>query len=257
MANRVAAFYCVYDDDEWLRYSLQSVYPAVAAIYFFVSCRPWRGPLTDNRGTLECIRSFPDPESKIKLIQGEWEDEVVQRNDAIALMAKDGFEYGFIVDADEIDDTESLKNMINFALQSPEVGCWHCWFVVFWKSHRFRIDPPENHHPPVLLKLGTGDFKEYRNCKSHSHRLIPAEVGVCFHMSYARTDEQILKKISSFSHSHQVRAGWFENTWKAWDNDHSITDLCPYNPGVFHRAVEVPSEVLPPVLRGLGVIGQS
>ena len=69
-------------------------------------------------------------------------------------------------------------------------------------------------------------------------------------MSYARTDEQIRRKISSFSHSHQVRIGWFENTWKAWDNDHSITDLCPYNPGVFHRAVPVPPEVLPQVLRG-------
>ncbi|MCB0325829.1 MAG: hypothetical protein KDD69_19755, partial [Bdellovibrionales bacterium] len=61
--------------------------------------------------------------------------------------------------------------------------------------------------------------------------------------------EQILRKITSFSHSHQVRAGWFENVWKRWDSDPDVKDLCPYNPGVFHRAVAMPFELLPTVLR--------
>ncbi|MCB0324264.1 MAG: hypothetical protein KDD69_11860, partial [Bdellovibrionales bacterium] len=55
-----AAFYCLFDDDEWLTLSIRSIYSAVDAIYFFVSDIPWNGPQTDNTRTIETIRSFPD-----------------------------------------------------------------------------------------------------------------------------------------------------------------------------------------------------
>lgn len=253
----IAAFYCVYDDDEWLSYSIASIYDAMDRIYFFVATAPWNGVITDNSKTISCIQCFPDPENKIRLLRGDWRDEVEQRNQALEIMIKDGFTYAFIVDADEIYDTSSLKNMLAYACSRPEVGCWHCWFIHYWKSAGYRINPPEKHNPPVLLRLGTGSFIEYRNCLSTlPHQLIPAEIGFCHHMSYARTDQQIHRKITSFSHSHQIKPDWFESVWKAWDLDRSIKDLCPYNPGAFHEAVPVPAEVLPPVLRNLVTSGK-
>ena len=246
---QIAAAYCVYDDDEWLPCSIASVYPLLGAIYFFVSDVPWNGPATGNQRTLETIRNFPDPDNKIRVIEGHWTDQPTQRNEACAILAVDGFAHMFIIDADEVYESDHLRSMLNYALQRPEVHCWHALFVVFWKSHRYRIDPPEEHHPPILLELGTGGFVEYRNPRCPEHDLIPPELGMCFHMSYARSDAQILRKITSCSFAPLVRENWYQLTWKAWDGDRTITDLCPYNPGVFERAIEVDFAVLPTAIQ--------
>ncbi len=248
MSASFAACYCTYDDAEWLGYSLASIYPAVNAIYLLVAARPWNGPFTSPDETLLVIRNFPDPDGKIRLLRGEWTSEVEQRNAALVLAAGDTHDYCFIIDSDEIYDTPALARMLEYVRARPEIGCWHCWFIVYWKTPQFRIDPPEQHHPPVFLKLHAGAFVEYRNCIADSHELIPAEVGFCHHMSYARTDEQIQRKIQSFSHSHQIDPEWFEKKWKTWDSDHSVGDLCPYNPGVFEGTAEVPESALPKVL---------
>ena len=245
----IAAVYCTYDDAEWLTPSLQSIYCAVDAIYVLVSSRPWNGPYFSPDETLNCIAAFSDPEKKIRLVRGEWASEVEQRNAGLEMLARGEFDYCFIIDSDEIYDTDALGRMFQLAKSRPDVGCWHCWFIVYWKSSQYRIDPPELHHPPILLKIGAGAFAEYRNCLANSHELIPPEIGYCHHMSYARTDEQIQKKIRSFSHSHQIDPQWFEKKWKGWDADKTVTDLCPYNPGVFQRTAEVPAEALPKVLR--------
>ena len=88
---QIAAAYCVYDDDEWLPCSIASVYPLLGAIYFFVSDVPWNGPATGNQRTLETIRNFPDPDNKIRVIEGHWTDQPTQRNEACAILAVDGF----------------------------------------------------------------------------------------------------------------------------------------------------------------------
>lgn len=218
-------------------------------IYFYVSDVPWNGPKTDNAATLRVIKEFPDPDQKLEIVNGTWTSEVEQRNFALALITLEKFDYAFIVDADEIYNTDSLRAMMQFAFSQPEVEVWHCWFIHFWKSEGYRIDPPENHNPPILVKTGSCGFLEYRNCLANKHSLIPADLGFCYHMSYARTDEQIKRKLSSFSHSHQIAPDWYERVWRGWDQDPTITDLCPYNPGVFERAVPVAPELLPPVLQ--------
>lgn len=243
---RTAAFYCVHDDTRWLEASVESIYAGPEAIYFYVSERPWQGTSSGPEETLKILKNFPDPAGKIRIKTGSWTGEVEQRNTACADLQLDGFTHAFIIDADEIYDDGALGRLLDFAAARPDTGCWHIWFIHYWKSPYFRIDPPEKHTPPVLLKLGSGSFIEYRNCLSQlGHQIIPPEVAFCHHMSYARSDAEVLKKISTFSHAHQCRAGWFNVVWKAWDNDRAIRDLCPYNPGVFDRAVAVPAEFLP------------
>lgn len=247
---RTAAMYCVYDDDEWLPCSVASVYPVLDAIYFFVSDSPWNGPKTGNEATLRSIAALPDPDKKVVLCRGGWTDQVEQRNQALAQLIVDGFDYTFIIDADEIYNAADLRNMLLYAYSRPEIGCWHTVFIHFWKSHKYRIDPPEDHHPPILMGTFGGSFVEYRNPLCSSHELIPPALGVCFHMSWARTDEQIWRKINACSFAPLVKEDWWEKKWRAWDGDHSITDLCPYNrKNTFYRAVEVPFELLPDVLK--------
>ncbi|MCC6931945.1 MAG: hypothetical protein IT292_01640 [Deltaproteobacteria bacterium] len=245
----IAATYCVYDDEEWLPYSYQAIYPEVQAIYFFVDSRPWFGEVTDNYSMLQCIEDLPDPQNKKILVRGNWGSEVVQRNAALDRLSVDGFAYNFIIDADEIYDTLMLGKMFEYAYAHGDIECWHTCFVNYWKSPRYRIDPMEKHNPPILLKVGTGRFLEYRNCRSGKHELFPPTIGYCHHFSYARTDIQIIRKLNTFSHAQQIGETWYENVWKKWDEDHSIRDLCPYNPGAFDHAVEVPEEVWPQIVK--------
>jgi len=244
-----AAMYVVYDDTEWLECSVASIYSAIDAIYFFVSDVPWNGPPTGNQKTIECINNLHDPDGKIHLVEGHWPEEVDQRNQALAELIVDDFKYGLIIDADEIYNTNALKNMMQYAIERPEIECWHVVTTIYWKSPLYRIHPPEAYHPPVFLLLGTGGFVEYNNCLASSHDLIPPEIGFQHHMSYARSNEQIKRKINSFGHANQIREGWYEKVWMGWDDDHTITDLSPYNPGAFERTVDVSVEVLPEAVR--------
>jgi hypothetical protein len=241
----------VYHDDLWLKYSVASIYDAVGAIFFFVGAQPWFGDNEDNSSTLEAIAGLPDPQRKISLIRDNWPDEASQRNFSAAYAQVAGFDYGFIVDADEIYDTRCLQEMMRYAESRPDVECWHMKWLTYWKSLRYIIDPPESYLPPVFIKLGTCGFVEARNPAAASHEIIPPEIGICHHMSYARSDELIRRKISSFSHARQILPTWYETVWKAWDANTALTNLHPVHPEQYRRAEEQPRGALPPVLQEL------
>lgn len=249
LQTEIAALYCVYHDDIWLPYSYASIYSAVDAIYFFVSDRPWNGPKTDNANTLSCIEALEDPQKKKRIISGSWDNQVDQRNFSVAQTVLDGFQYGFVVDADEIYETAELKNMFAYAVSKPEVEVWHCKMLTYWDSPDYRIDPPEPHDPPILIKLGSCGFVETRNPVSNSHELIPAKYGVCHHLSYARPDDLIYRKIHAISAAPDIRKDWYENVWLEWKKNPDLTNLHPVHPPHYQRAVRQPRECLPSVLR--------
>ena len=246
---KFAAVYCVYHDDIWLPSSYESIYDAVDAVYFLVSFRPWNGPVTDNASTLECIESLPDPHSKKRLLRDNWDDQVVQRNRGLEILAQDGYEFNFLVDADEVYDTACLKNMMQHARTHPEVDVWHTKFVTYWKSVNYRIDPAEDYDPPIFIRTDGPKFVEFRNPIGTKHELVPLELGFCHHLSYARSDDLVWRKINSFSAAPQIKSDWFEQVWKGWDNNHEMTNLHPVRPQQYQRAVPMQVELLPPVLR--------
>lgn len=243
------AVYVVYEDDTWLPFSLQSVYCQCEAIYVLVSDRPWNGPPTSNQAALDCVNSFPDPQKKIRLVHGSWTSETEQRNAGLKILCENGIDYCFIVDADEIYDETELLRMMVFAACLPEVTCWHMQCITYWKSHKYRIEPPEKYYPPVFVRASAASFENGRNVKAEKHATFQPYIGVCHHMSYARTDAQVFRKLETFTHAHEVAPGWFENVWKRWDDDKSLRFLNPAYPAMYDHAVEQPLLALPPVLQ--------
>lgn len=243
------AVYCVYDDDTWLKESVSSVYEACDAVYFLVGNRPWHGEWSENSATVACINALPDPEHKIRLIRGDWKTETDQRNAGLDILSDAGIGYCFVVDADEIYDPDQLRQMMLFAAEHEQVSCWHMTWDTYWKSYKYVITPREPFTPVVFVKVPAARFAEYRSVGGENHGLIPPEIGFCHHMSYARTDEQILKKITTFSHAKEVRDEWFETVWKQWDSNHALTDLHPTHPSCYQRSARQPFHSLPPVLR--------
>jgi len=244
-----AAVYCVYDDVAWLEDSIESIYHAVDAVYFLVSDRPWYGQQTDNRTTLKHIMAFPDPYNKINIVEGTWTNETDQRNAGLEIIKDKGYTYCFVIDADEIYEPAELNRMIDLVISNPKTDCWHISLDTYWKSYRYRIEPREPLKPPVFVKAGEVRFTQNRLAAGKNHAVIPPDIGICHHLSYAHSDDEILKKISTFSHAHEVIPGWFEKVWKRWDSDHSMRNIHPTHPQAYQQAVEQPYSLLPPVLK--------
>ncbi len=245
------AVYVIFDDDRWLHASLESVYGECDVILVLIANAPWNGPARSTEGTVNGVMSFRDPDKKIQLVRGNWKTETQQRNEGLRLLKSLGIQYCFVVDADEVYDPLELRRMMIFAPCLPEIDCWHISMVTYWKSYRYRIDPPEQFQPPVLLRIGQARFVEHRNAKGGRHAPVPRHVAVMHHLSYARSDAEIWTKIHSFSHAPEVKPDWYERVWKGWDRDHSVQNLNPAYPGAYARAVEQEPDRLPPVLRRL------
>jgi hypothetical protein len=245
------AVYVVFDDDRWLSASLQSIYDECDVILILIANAPWNGPQRSTQSTLQCLTSFPDPQKKIDVVRGNWKSETQQRNEGLRLLNKLGIQYCLAIDADEVYDPLQLRRMMIFAPCLPEVDCWHISMVTYWKSIRYRVDPPEQFQPIVLIHVGHARFVEHRNAKGDRHAQIPSHVAVMHHLSYARSDEEVRTKIHSFSHAAEVKPDWYERVWKGWDADHTLENLNPAYPEAYRRAVGQDANALPPALRAL------
>lgn len=242
---------CVYEDDVWLPAMVEGCYPALDRLFFLVGRHPWNGPSGSNASTLAAIRSCHDPESKIVVIEGDWPDEAAQRNAGLEICARAGLSFCCVIDADEIYDAQILRRMIQIARGVGAIDLWQVTLHTYWKSYRFRIDPPEPASPAVLVRVGRAPFVRNRQVASHRLARFPREYAVCHHMSYARTDEQVRNKLLRFSHAHQILPCWFEDVWQRWDRDSLLEDLHPVWPRAYKRAVPQDQSQYPPALRRL------
>jgi hypothetical protein len=101
----------------------------------------------------------------------------------------------------------------------------------------------------AFVRTGTGRFVDNRNFQAERKVAIPCETIMLHHMSYARTDAQIFRKITTFGHAHEVVPDWYENVWRKWDEDHSLQNLNPCWPAAYRQIIEQPYAALPPIIR--------
>jgi hypothetical protein len=106
------------------------------------------------------------------------------------------------------------------------------------------------------MRLGSGRFTHARDVDSQSRAVIDETVAICHHLSYARNNDELQLKLSSFSHAAEVLPGWYENVWLRWDEDPDMRDLHPTHPSCYARAIEQPTDLLPPGLRGMARVEQ-
>ena len=246
---RFGAVCCIYDDDAWIGPTVESVYEAVAGIWFLVSDRPWRGEPSDQEPLIAKIRALPDPDGKIHVVRGSWPDEATQRNKGLRLLAEAGIDYCMVLDADEVHEPPRLLEAMQHVRQRAHVDVWRMHMFTYWKSCRYRVDPPESFLPVVFVRVGIARFTENRDMRTGRQQVVPEATAMMHHMSYARTNEQVQRKIETFSHASQMVSGWYERVWLGWDTDRAIENLNPCWPGAYRRIVEQPRDALPAALR--------
>lgn len=242
---------CAYDDHTWVPTMLEGCYSSVHKLWFLVSRNVWNGPPGDNALTLEKIRTYPDPDNKIGIVEGDWINEADQRNYGLELCASAGIDYCFVVDADEIYDPSALALMMALTELRSDVGVWRASFWAYWKTYRYRIENSGKFLPSVFVKIGQGRFVRNRLTVSSRDGIIPPSLGMCHHMAYARPDHEIFAKVLRSRLSEHNVPNWFEDVWKRWDREPNLENLHPRHPPAYRRAILQDPDRYPPALRRL------
>ena len=249
--NNVGAQVCVYEDSGSLREVISRAYPYMDKFLILLNYDPWCGKanLKSSFETYEKARDIPDPDGKILLISQHWKTEAIQRNFAKDLLHKMGIKWSMVLDDDELYNPEELENAVKY-LQTTEHGVILVRQQVYWKTKEFCIENLTYGMPTfVISDLKKAYFDYCRNVRvDGTWDTLSPDLIINHHLSYVRTNEQLLRKIETFSHGDEERKdgkdtvtiwkNWFENIWLKWTIDMRNLHVNPDEPQSFSKAIE-------------------
>lgn len=256
---KFGAVYCIYDDHEYLDISIES-FKNMNKVLFLINNRPWKDKSSDNSKTVEDVKNLCKKYSNFELIQRNWIDEAEQRNYGLTNFFKEDIDYCFIVDVDEVYHNHHVEAIKKYVLNNFKYSAFHIKWNTYWTKKYYVINPREDYTPVICVKVSEYQFTKNRlgttaikradiaifntNDSVYNGILIPPEIAFCFHLSYAKTDKDILRKTETFS---GIVDGWYENVWKKWDP--SKINLHPINPKQYKQAVKENFIVFPDQLK--------
>ena len=115
---KLIAFMCVYNEADYLAYSLRSIYDHVDSIIVIEGT--WgeaaasSGRLRSDDGTLEILKSFPDPAGKIQVHHLNEKDQLAQRSRVFDFLPEEDC-WMLLIDGDEVYPEKSIKKVRRFA----------------------------------------------------------------------------------------------------------------------------------------------
>ena len=212
----------------FLEYALRAVYDFAHEIILVEgaveNCRFAANPDGSSKdGTVECIKNFPDPQKKIRFIQGVWPEKCEMQNAALAHVTGD---YVWLMDSDEVYRHTDLEKVRQLVQADPTITQFNVIPDNFWKgfdhlmvSPRF-LEPAAHyrrifkfahgarftsHRPPTMAHPGSKLTTEQLHCIS-GDRTRALGIAPC-HYSYV-TEAQVAQKIELYQ-----RYGWGKD-WK-------------------------------------------
>lgn len=129
---KIAFGMIVFEGDYVLKECLEQVYPFASQILIAegpVTYWQKKGRTTSTDNTNKILEEFPDPENKIKVVHGQFNEKDDQCR-AYMKFINDDIDYIWNLDSDEIYKTEDLKKIINFLENEKptSVGIRSCSF---------------------------------------------------------------------------------------------------------------------------------
>lgn len=240
--KKIGAVYCVYDSSTFLYESVQRIYPLMDMVLFILNTKPWDGDSMEGEPgkTYGKILGMNDPESKFKVLTGTWENEASQRNAGLHFLNGFGIDWCMIVDDDELYNPTELE-VIKNSLNTAEHAAYLIYHQIYWKNRNTVIKGLFGSFPTFTRTDGIVHFNEDRMIivkKPYTWFTISASSIICHHMSYVRSDSEMLRKIQNFSHAEGVPSNWYDEKWLNWTEE--MTDLHP-SPvgGRFKKTVSV------------------
>ncbi|QWV93637.1 glycosyltransferase [Geomonas oryzisoli] len=174
-------------------------------------------------GTVQYLKNRPDPQGKLRLIQGLWPEKVHMQNAALELVTGN---YVWLVDSDEIYKREDLATIKSLLEQTPSITQVNFIPDNFWKGvdtifvsqqffetgchyrRLFKYVPGArftSHRPPTLV--WPGEEKSTEQMELIGGKVTRAMGVIIYHYSYV-LDSQVQQKIELYN-----RYGWGEG-WR-------------------------------------------
>ncbi len=219
----------LYDCEQFILRTIENCAPHVGKIYVSYSPYPWNAYNKDARKNY-ANKTNPDiiKESvfidKIELLKGEWDTEEEQREHCRLKAIEDGFDYLIIQDADEFYLPNCYTNNIKGIIANPNFEVYQTPWIIFWKSTSYVVLNKEHLGTPNTIYSTCPLFaiNLHLPVKFESRR-VPLSAksvyrleGICYHLSWVFSDSDVLSKISTWGHSHQVNKNWYKWKWLGW-----------------------------------------
>lgn len=229
-----------FDCEQFIFRTLENCYRHVDKIYVLYSPEPWSAyninarELFSNPSNLDVIKESKYFD-KIEILEGLWDTEEDQRNDCVRIAKEEGFDYLIIQDADEFySDEEYVKNLNGISC-CPDKDFYRTKWFVFWKDintiveHIYPLNygnsqyvkpyrrTPYGFNACFAINLSKDIWFESKRRVNSSNSLMLN--GVCCHLSYVLSDEQLNRKLSTWGHSNQVNISkWLNTSWKGFNS---------------------------------------
>lgn len=163
------------------------------------------------------------------IIEGDWSTEAQQFNYGMNQLRD--YKYVWIVDADERYHPDDIPLIIDI-LEHTETDGVKSFMDVYWKTREYKITPPQTDYPLIAVKP-TVNFSRARSTDADDIKWIAYTM---HHLSYVRSDEDMLKKITTFTHCDEFDLmEWFETVWLPWTPE--FRNLHPVVSSQFAQAV--------------------
>lgn len=166
--------------------------------------------------------------SKVELIEGIWDTEEEQRNECLQKAKAEEFDFLIVQDADEFFLPEDYKKNIKCISSNPDYNFYQVPWILFWKNtnyillyrkHGNKRNVTVTDCPVYAVNLKKNVFFKKTRILNTRQNFLMLE-GLCLHLSWVLSDAEVYRKISTWSHSHQVNIEkWYRWKWLAWKPD--------------------------------------
>jgi hypothetical protein len=248
-----AAHVLMFNCDQFILKMIENCAPFVEKIYVAYSDLAW----TYNPRAREKNRNLTSKDiikqskyfNKIELIEGTWELDEDERNACLKKAKADGFDYLIIQDADEFYSKKDYKNNIDNIINNSNYDLYTTPWCSFWKNLDYVMESNEGSiivgYPEFAINCNSSvKFVRSRTTNANTIYQLP---GLCYHLSYVLTDDEVYRKINTWGHAHEFDTkSWYRRKWLKWNE--SMTDLHPLYHTMWKKAVrfkgKLPEELI-------------
>lgn len=151
-------------------------------------------------------------EKGAEVIKGTWPEDSHMRNLVINLCQD--YDWILTFDADEHMTAEDFEKFKKFLSETDKPAVAVTTMNTYFKSFDYRVDPREKFNPIIAVKPSTR-FTYIRGINS-DFSMTPEDI-IFHHFSYAKSDEAMYKKVTTFSHANDFDGiKWYNEVWKKW-----------------------------------------
>lgn len=169
------------------------------------------------------------------VIHKSWGSERDQRNDAMDIMR----DMDYVI-ASHCDTWFTRNDLLKLKNKNLEKLHYNCNVYTYWKDYDTVIYP----HLSLPTILVRSDAQFIHSLNIENEQVDPPILDItCHHVSWVKSDEEVLKKIQSYTHAGEIQPTWYTDVWKGWRPD--MKDFGPTTPHDFHTTQKhaLPDEI--------------